>query len=196
MCQVDGDRIAGDTHSHHIQMSVDDTEHRADVIIRPATLDDLPQLTEIHNYYVVNSHATFDLHPVSAVQRTTWFHDHSDGRRHRILVAEDPPGTITGYTATGRFRARQAYDPTVEVTIQCRPDATGRGIGTALYRALFNALATEDVHLVVAGIAQPNQASNVLHESFGFTTVGTFVEVGRKFDRYWDVRWMAKAISR
>ncbi len=171
-------------------------EQRTDVIIRPATLDDLPQLTEIHNYYVVNSHVTFDVRPATASQRTTWFHDHSDGHRHWILVAEDPAGRIAGYTATGRFRAKQAYDPTVEVTIQCRPDATGRGIGTALYRALFAALATEDVHLVLAGIAQPNAASNTLHERFDFTTIGTFIEVGRKFDRYWDVLWMGKVISR
>ncbi len=71
--------------------------------------------------------------PVAAAQRATWFHDHSDGHRRPILVAEETPGKIAGYTATGRFRAKQAYVPTVEVTIQYRPDATHRGIGTALW---------------------------------------------------------------
>ena len=34
-----------------------------------------------------------------------------------------------------------------------------------------------------------------LHEHFGFTTVGVFTEVGRKFDRYWDVIWLEKNLE-
>ena len=32
----------------------------------------------------------------------------------------------------------------------------------------------EDIHRIVAGIAQPNEASNALHEKFGFKRAGTF----------------------
>ena len=33
----------------------------AEVKIRPAVRDDLPRLTEIYNYYVINTPITFDL---------------------------------------------------------------------------------------------------------------------------------------
>jgi phosphinothricin acetyltransferase len=50
------------------------------------------------------------------------------------------------------------------------------------------------VHRVYAGVALPNDASLALHERMGFHPVGTFVEVGRKFGRYWDVRWFERGL--
>jgi phosphinothricin acetyltransferase len=92
---------------------------------------------------------------------------------------------------------KPAYDTSVEVTIYLAPDAGGCGVGTRLYKALFEALADEDLHRAYAGIAQPerNEASVRLHERFGFRHVGTYREVGRKFGRYWDVAWYEKELS-
>jgi len=163
------------------------------MIIRPASLADLPRITEIHNYYVQNTHITFDVRPFTSEQRVPWFNQHSNGGRHRILVAEDG-GQILGYTATGSFRSKEAYETTVEVSVACSPDSTRKGIGSQLYRELFSLLEKEDVHRVVAGIAQPNAASNALHGRFGFTEIGAFTEVGRKFGKYWDVMWMQKTM--
>jgi len=162
--------------------------------IRPATLDDLPQITEIQNHYIENTHITFDIHAFTPEQRIGWFHEHSDGKRYRILVAEDQRSRLLGYAATGRFRPKQAYDTTVEVSVACSPNMVRKGVGTKLYTELFSLLSNEDIHRVVAGIAQPNPASNALHERFGFSVVGTFTEVGRKFGQYWGVRWMEKIL--
>jgi phosphinothricin acetyltransferase len=166
------------------------------MIIRSAAFADLPQLTDIYNYYVANAHTTFDVRAFSVEQRVGWFHDHSNGRRHRLLVAEEERGQILGYAGTGPFRPKEAYETTVEVTIACRPDAIGKRVGTQLYEQLFPLLMGEDVHRIVAGIAQPNVASNALHERFGFGRIGTFPEVGRKFGRYWDVLWMMRPGAR
>lgn len=165
------------------------------MIIREASLADLPRLTEIHNYYVRNTHIVFDIRPFEPEERVAWFNSHSDGHRHRILVAEEGDGKIVGYTASGSFRTKEAYDTTVEVSIACGHESTTRGIGTKLYAALFPILEREDVHRVVAGIAQPNPASVALHQRFGFEKVGTFTEVGRKFGKYWDVLWMEKVLT-
>jgi L-amino acid N-acyltransferase YncA len=40
----------------------------------------------------------------------------------------------------------------------------------------------------------PNPESIRLHERLGFREIGTYEEVGRKFDRYWSVRWYEKAL--
>ena len=69
---------------------------------------------------------------------------------------------------------RLRTDTTVESSIYCRPDVVGRGIGTALYSALFDSLAGEDIHQIVAGISQPNAASVALHQRCGFRPVGIF----------------------
>jgi len=162
--------------------------------VRPATIDDLPSITEIHNYYAANTHIVFDVQPFQPEQRVSWFNEHSDGKRYRILVACDPQGAVLGYTCSGRHRTKAAYDTTVEASVACSQSAVGRGIGSLLYQALFDALADQDIHRIVAGIAQPNPASNALHERFGFKEIGLFTEVGRKFDKYWDVMWMERPL--
>jgi phosphinothricin acetyltransferase len=165
------------------------------VTVRSALIDDLPSLTEIHNHYVVNTHITFDVQPSGPEHRVPWFHDHSDGERYRLLVACDSHAGVLGYACTGRFRSKPAYDTTVEASVACRPDAVGRGLGTLLYGALFEAIADQDIHRIVAGIAQPNPASNALHQRFGFMGIGSFSQVGRKFDKYWDVLWMERPLK-
>lgn len=100
-----------------------------------------------------------------------------------------------GYATSSAFRPKAAYAPSVEVTAYCAPHAVGRGIGTLLYTALFEALADEDVHRAYAGITQPNEASTRLHTRFGFRHIGTYTEVGRKFGRYWDVAWYQKDLG-
>jgi len=110
------------------------------IALRPAVLDDLPRLTEIYNHYVVNTPVTFDLQPFSVEQRTSWFNEHSGTSRHRMIVAVEANGKVVGYATTGRFRPKEAYETTVESSIYCDPDATGRGIGTELYRALFESI--------------------------------------------------------
>ena len=164
-------------------------------LVRPAVLDDLAALTAIYNYYVVNSTITFDLRPFEPEERRGWFDDHASSRRHRLLVAAGADGAVLGYTTTSRWRPKAAYDTTVESSVYCHPDAVGRGIGTQLYAALFDAIAAEDVHRVVAGVGQPNPASVALHERFGFRQVGVFSSVGRKFGKYWDVAWFERPLK-
>ncbi len=50
------------------------------VTIRPARESDLPRLTDIYNYYVLNTPITFDLDPVTVEQRRGWLsHFHGLG---------------------------------------------------------------------------------------------------------------------
>jgi phosphinothricin acetyltransferase len=86
------------------------------------------------------------------------------------------------------------FAATVETTIYCGPEATGKGIGRRLYAALFAAIAGEDIRRILAGYALPNPASAALHERFGFRLVGVFSENGRKFGRYWDVAWTERPL--
>lgn len=163
--------------------------------IRPAEEGDLARITAIHNYYVENTHLSFDIHAFSADQRWPWFAEHCSGARYRLVVAETEQQGVIAYATSGRFRAKEAYETTVEVSIQCAPSVRGGGLGTCLYQELFTLLATEDARCAIAGIALPNPTSIALHERFGFQPIGTFRQAGRKFDRYWDVVWMQKLFT-
>jgi len=165
-----------------------------DVIIRAATGDDVPQLTDIYNHYVAHSQATFDIDPFTVEQRREWFSHYAPTGRHRLLVAEDD-GVVCGFATSSPHRPRAAYATTVETSVYCAPERTGRGIGSMLYARLFDELAGEDLHRALAGITLPNDASVSVHERFGFVKIGEYSEVGRKFGRFWNVAWFEKSLD-
>ncbi len=163
-------------------------------IIRTAQLEDLPRITEIYNYYILNTAYTFDLSTFEPHERERWFNKYAESGPHRLIVATDG-GRIVGYASSGLFREKPAYHTSVEVTVYvCHKHGT-RGIGSMLYQHLFSVLEREDVNRAYAGITQPNTASVKLHEKFGFKSVAIFSDVGRKFDRYWNVEWFVKRMS-
>ena len=165
-----------------------------DVGVREATADDLQQIVDIYNHYIVHTPITFDLAPMTVADRREWFGQFSSTGRHRLFVAVDD-SAVVGYVGSHQFRTKAAYDTTVETTVYCAPAAIGRGVGTRLYTALFEAIASEDIHVLLAGITLPNEASVALHERFGFTLAGVTHAVGRKFDRYWDVGWFERKLD-
>jgi phosphinothricin acetyltransferase len=163
------------------------------VAIRTGTIEDLSAVTDIYNHYVRTTAITFDLEPFTVEARREWFSHYAETGPHRLLVAVDGD-RVLGYATSGKFRDKAAYLPSVEVTIYLAPGAGGRGLGRALYTSLFDAVAGEGLHRAYAGIALPNEASIELHRSFGFTEVGVMTEVGRKFDKWWDVLWMQREL--
>ncbi|POX41512.1 GNAT family N-acetyltransferase [Streptomyces sp. Ru73] len=172
---------------------------RGEVQVRPGTEADLTALTDLYNHYIRETAITFDTEPFTPEERRPWLLSHPEDGPHRLLVAREaaaaPHGRLLGYATTSPFRPKPAYRTSVEVTVYLAPEATGRGVGTLLYKALFEALEGEDVHRAYAGIALPNPGSVALHARFGFRHVGTYAEVGRKFGRYWDVAWYEKELG-
>lgn len=166
------------------------------ITIDTARPSDLKRLTEIYNYYIVHSHATFDTEQFSISKRETWFQKFSDEGPYRIFVARDEE-KIFGYAASVPLRPKPAYAPSVETTVYVDPLNLGKGIGFKLYHRLISTLELEDtVHKAFAGIALPNEDSAILHQRLGFELIGVFREVGFKFGRYWDVAWYERDVSR
>ncbi len=162
--------------------------------IRRAGSGDLARLTEIYNHYIVHTPITFDLEEKTVEARAEWLDQFKVSGRHQCFVAVAEDDRALGWACSGPFRPKAAYAPSVEVSIYLDPQTGGQGLGTALYDRLFAALRDEDVHRALAGVTLPNPASLALHRRFGFQDVGRYSQVGRKFDRYWDVLWMEKAL--
>jgi phosphinothricin acetyltransferase len=161
--------------------------------IRSAQERDLPRLTEIYNHYVETTAITFDAERYDVETRKPWFAQFSQRGPYRLFVAERE-GIVLGYAGTTSFRPKRAYETTVEATVYSAPDATGQGVGHALFDVLWKALESEDLRCAVAGITLPNEPSIKLHERFGFRLSGIMHEVGRKLGRYWDVAWYEKRL--
>ncbi|MGW0084813.1 N-acetyltransferase family protein [Streptomyces sp. NPDC003393] len=176
-------------------MNADVNGHKADAgaRIRPGAEDDLAELTRIYNHYVIETPITFDIEPFTVDQRRPWLLAHPDSGPHRLLVAE-ASGTLLGYATSSAFRPKRAYATSVETSVYVAPEHVGRGVGGLLYTALLGALEHEDLHMALAGITLPNEASQRLHARFGFRPVGVYEQVGRKFGRFWDVAWFQRPL--
>ena len=114
--------------------------------IRPAMPEDLPAVKAIYDAYVAGSIATFDTVPPPLA---AW-----EEKVDSMYVAVD--AQVVGFAYAGTYRPRPAYDGTVETTVYLAPGAAGRGVGRALYDALFERLDSEGVHTSIAVIALPN----------------------------------------
>jgi len=152
--------------------------------IRPVSLIDAAQVAEIYNYYVQNTHHTFETEPLSGEEMEQRIIKVT--KDYPFLIAEDD-GEIFGYAYATQFKLRQAYAFSAEVSIYVRNAAKQKGIGTQLYMQLFDELAETDIHAIVAGISLPNEPSIKFHEKLGFSKVAHFREVGYKLGRWIDV---------
>lgn len=152
--------------------------------IRQADSADAAQIAEIYNYYIQNTHHTFETEPLTESQAQERIGEVIE--KYSYLVAEEG-GEILGYAYATQFKLRQAYEHSVEVSIYVRNAAKEKGIGTAIYTKLFAELAETDIHAIVAGISLPNDASVRFHERLGFEKVAHFREIGYKLGRWIDV---------
>jgi phosphinothricin acetyltransferase len=160
-------------------------------VIRSGVREDLPQIVAIYNHYVTQTHITFDIDPVTVADRVGWFDDFSAHQHYQLWVAM-AAGELLGYAHARAFRPKAAYATSVETTIYLKPDTGNRGLGSHLFEAMLVSLEKTDVHRAYGAIALPNEASTALHLKYGFEPLYVLSEVGRKFNRYYDVQWFEK----
>ncbi len=160
-------------------------------MIRPVSVADAGAMARIYNHYVSNTIITFEEITVSAEEMAARIAE-IDADSLPWLVLEEA-GRLVGYAYASKWKTRSAYRYSVEVTVYLAPDASGRGLGTQLYTALFEQLRLRGIHVAIGGIALPNPASVALHEKFGMKKVAHFEQVGFKFGEWIDVGyWQAR----
>ena len=160
--------------------------------VRDATPDDAAAIAAIYNHYVLTTTISFEEHAASAAD----FHArmgavHAAGLPWLVAVVD---GAVAGYAYATPWRVRSAYRFSVESSVYVSHQTPRRGLGRALYLELIERLRAAGRHLIIGGIALPNDASVALHEGMGFEKVAHFSEVGRKFDRWVDVGYWQRRL--
>lgn len=107
---------------------------------------------------------------------------------HAWLVAERE-GRVVGYAYATAYNERPAYRWSTSVSAYVAAEFRGRGVGRALYEALFERLRERGFRMACAGITLPNAASVALHEGLGFEQAGLNREIGWKHGAWRDVGW-------
>ncbi len=158
------------------------------ITIRKATEADIQPMLDIYNEIIENTTAVFqyDLHTFE--MRKEWF-EQKQKENFPVFVAEENSEVI-GFSTFGQFRNWQAYKYSVENSVYVKTNQRSKGIGKLLLQPLIDAARQMNLHTIIAGIVADNEASIALHKQFGFVEVAYFKEVGYKFDKWLDLKFL------
>jgi phosphinothricin acetyltransferase len=151
--------------------------------IRNATLSDLSRITDIYNWAVENTTASFDINSQTLEQRTEWFAKHDE--KYPLIVYEFE-GKVVGYAGLSEFRSKEGYKNTCELSVYIDPEYHNKGIGKKLMEQIINLGKEIGFHVIISGICADNRICIKMHEKFGFVSCGHMKEVGFKFGVYLD----------
>ena len=158
------------------------------IIVRTATENDIQPMLDIYNEVIKNSTAVFQYDPHTLEMRKEWFAKKQE-ENFPVFIAEEN-NVIVGFSTFGQFRNWQAYKYSVENSVYVKADQRGKGIGKLLLQPLIDAAKELKLHTIIAGIVADNEASIALHKQFGFVEVAHFKEVGYKFNRWLDLKFL------
>lgn len=155
--------------------------------IRLALPEDAKEIAEIYAGFVKDSAISFEMQPPSEEeigQRIA-----AIMARHVWLVCLDDDKVI-GYSYSGPYRSREAYQWTVETSTYIRPSHKGKGIGKALLTAVHEISKLQGYATSLAGMTLPNDASEHFHKACGYEVFAVYEKIGFKLGEWHSTQWM------
>ncbi|MEC2078129.1 GNAT family N-acetyltransferase [Metabacillus fastidiosus] len=150
---------------------------KSEMIINDMLSDDWEQVKSIYIEAINKGNATFDK---EAPSWESWDTNHFATCR---LVAR-LEGKVAGWAALTPVSSRPAFSGVAEVSIYISELTKGKGIGSALLKALIESSEQEGFWTLQSGIFPENIASLNLHYKYGFREVGVREKIG-KLDGVW-----------
>ena len=174
-------------------------EIKEKVLIRRASEEDAQAILDVYAPYIKNTAITFEYEVPSLEEFRERIR--STLKKYPYLVAEKE-GEILGYAYTGAFVGRAACDWSVETSIYLKETGTKMGVGKMLYNAIEKISKAQNIVNLNACIAVPdtedehlNLNSAQFHAHLGYQFVGKFHKCGYKFENWYNLIWMEKAIG-
>lgn len=156
------------------------------IVVRKSILEDLPELLAIYNYEVTHGMSNLDIRERTLEEWEKWFYAHNI--KNHPLYSAIVDGKVAGYASLSAYREKEGYRTTVELSIYIHVDYRRMGVATELLNVILeDARADERTHTVVSVIVSGNEASQKMHELYGFKHCGTIHEVGFKQGKFRDI---------
>jgi phosphinothricin acetyltransferase len=148
------------------------------------TDSDFDLVKEIYDHYILSSTATFHTDKITTAELKDYILIGHPKYKSFLVKYKN---NICGFCYISRFKDRQAYDRTAEVTIYLKPEYTGQKIGTYVLKELETIAINNGISILVAIIGGENDQSIRLFEKGGYEKCAHFRKVGEKFNRILDM---------
>jgi phosphinothricin acetyltransferase len=151
---------------------------------KPFIESEVPMALELYNYYVATSTATFSIAPLTEQEMFNILFSGLERFPSFKIIYE---GVFVGYVLMNRYKPREAYDQTAEVTVYLDEKAQGKGIGTKAMTFIEDFAKKHNFRALLGVICAENIESIRLFEKAEYFRCAHFKEVGTKFGRLLDV---------
>ncbi|MEV7245158.1 N-acetyltransferase family protein [Streptomyces sp. NPDC093248] len=153
----------------------------ASAVIVPLKPEHAGRVLAIYQAGIDEGNATFE-----TIAPTWEAFDAAKLPEHRF-AALDADEAVLGWVAASRVSDRCAYAGVVEHSVYVHPAARGRGVASALLKALVDSTERAGIWTIQSGIFPENTASLAVHQRAGFRVIGTRERIGRHHGVWRDV---------
>lgn len=159
-------------------------------VVRKLEDKDLFFVKEIYDYYTLHTTVVYFIHCVTIDELRTIIPINDD--RYQSFVIETEKGEPCGFCYFSRFKSKEAFDISVELTIYLKPGCTGRGYGLEVMKQMESCIRQGGFHTIMALISGENEASIRLFEKCGYECCANIREVAQKFGKKLDLKMYQK----
>ena len=163
----------------------------AELTVRDARADDAAAIAVIYNQGIADRIATLETEERTPEERVAWLA--ARGPRHPVLVAERDR-MVVGCGSLNPFNPRKAYDYVADFSVYVERAWRGKGVGSALLRALIARAQQLGYHKMVLSAFPWNALGMALYQKHGFRTVGIYKEQGLLDGQWVDTIIMEKIL--
>lgn len=157
----------------------------------PLQESDKIALLNLFNYYVENSYAAF---PENRVGDDFFSHMMQLSLSYPVITVKPSTGELIGFALLRPYSPIAVFKRTAEIAYFLAPDHTAQGIGRALLEYLTAEARKRRIDSLIATISSSNDTSIKFHNRSGFKECGRLQNIGRKFERDFDVLLMQKQL--
>jgi len=111
------------------------------------------------------------------------------------FAAEDAEGRFIGFGLLRPYSTVSVFAGTAVTSIFLSSAHTGRGVGSAILRALLDEAKNKGITKVLAHVSSRNPRSVEFHRKRGFVECGRFPGVACKWGHAFDILWMVKDLA-
>jgi Sortase and related acyltransferases len=164
------------------------------LVIRDATMADLPTIVRIYNETIPGRMVTADTTEVTVEERRPWLAAHLKNKNRPFWIAVSD-GQVCGWLSLSTFYGRPAYQGTVEISLYIDATFRRQGIGSRLIRQALERAGHFGIKTILAFIFGHNLPSLHLFRQFGFEQWGAFPRVAKLDENERDLVILGKRVS-
>lgn len=154
----------------------------------------IPTIHAIYAWHVANGTASFETEVPGIDEMRDRIKTLRDAGLPWFVLLDD--GVVKGYCYLSHYRARKAYQFTLEDSIYVDQHYRHRGAGKALLAKSIEWAQQHGYRQLIAVVGNSeNEASLALHHRAGFITTGTLKNVGFKHGRWLDIVMLQRTLG-